>query len=118
MNYLLISGFLLITTLLLIRSKVAFMRSRARAGKLRARVVEYRRDKVPIRNDFTKIDYPYVILLSDNTRTALKLRYASSWKRDFDIGEEIDVFYHAGELLYWHAYDKGIYRYLPSTWGF
>ncbi|UTW67042.1 hypothetical protein KFE94_02705 [bacterium SCSIO 12643] len=85
---------------------------------MRARVVEYRKEKVPIRNDYTRMDYPFVVLLPDRDRIIRKLRYANSWSKPFEIGEEIDVFFNENDLLYWDAYEQGIYKYMPDTWRF
>ncbi len=95
------------------RTKINFQKLKAKSTKLRAQVVEYRKCKVPFRGDYTRINYPFVILLDDDDQEPLQLRHANSWKNEFDIGEELHVFYSDGELLYWNAFEKGLYRFLP-----
>ena len=63
-------------------------------------VKEYRKEiNKSRRNDFTKMDYPYVKLGYDSTLYCL--RNASSSKRYYDIGEVVEVFWDDGILLAW-----------------
>jgi len=72
-----------------------------------------------MRNDYTLLNYPYVeIEINEDESIIVKLRYANSYGKPFEIGEEVFVFWNNGELLYWNAYDKGIYKYLPDNWKF
>lgn len=110
---------LLIIFLLLIKGKVTYLESRSGATKIRAELYEYRKEKGPMRNDYTLLDYPYVkIQLDDGDYVIKKLKYANSLGKNFEIGEKIDVFWYGNDLLYWNAYDNGIYRYIPSSWKF
>ncbi|MEQ9424608.1 MAG: hypothetical protein RJQ09_09340 [Cyclobacteriaceae bacterium] len=97
-------------------NKIHFISLRKNSKKLRAKVVEYRKEKVPIRNDFTRIDYPFVVILSETQPIIRKLRYSSSWRRPFRVGDEIDVFFNGSDLLYWNAFDKGLNKFLPYSW--
>lgn len=109
---------LLIVFVFMVNAKIKFTAIRNNSIKVRARVVEYRKEKVPIRNDYTRMNYPFVVLLPDRDRIIRKLRYTNSWSKPFKIGEEIDVFFNENDLLYWEAHERGVYRYLPSTWRF
>ena len=109
---------LLVVILVSINNKVKYTVLRNNSIKVSARVVEYRLEKVPIRNDFTRIDYPFVVLLPDRDRLIRKLKYTNSWSKPFEIGEEINVFLYENDLLYWNAYENGLYKFLPNTWDF
>lgn len=109
---------LLVVLLFMIHAKIKFTTIRNNSIKVRARVVEYRKEKVPIRNDYTRMDYPFVVLLPDRDRIIRKLRYANSWNKPFEIGEEIDVFFNENDLLYWDTYEQGVYKYMPDSWRF
>lgn len=87
-------------------------------AKIEAEVIEYRKEKGPIRNDFTMLSYPYVAILTEGPDygKVRRVRYAHNWSKPFRIGERIEVFWSCGELLYWNAMDKGIDRYLPAKW--
>lgn len=88
---------------------------RAGKEKLKAEVVEYRNEKSPMRNDYTQIPYPYVRIRTDRQGEKLvKLKYANSLYKPFKIGEEVEVFWYAGVLYFWHTYDKGITKFLPA----
>ncbi len=100
-------------------TKIEFVNLRNRSKKIVAKVVEYRKEKGPIRNDYTYLEYPYVkIDLEDADYTIRRLKYAKSGKKPFKIGQEVDVFWYGSNLLYWHAYDNGIHKYIPSKWNF
>ncbi len=101
------------------KSKIEFLEIRKDKVKIKAKVIEYRKSEVPIRNDFTKISYPYVELSTSQEHYDLvKLRHTSSWQKPFAVGQEVDVFFYADDLLYWNAYDYGYTKYLPSKWKF
>lgn len=101
------------------KTKVDYLSIRQGRKKMNARVIMYKKEKVPMRNDFTKISYPYVeILNSEKHPNVIKIRYANSWSKPFKLGQKIAVFFYAGELMYWHAYDRGYSKYLPSKWKF
>ena len=99
-------------------TKIEFIKIRTDSKKISAEVIEYRREKGPMRNDYTKLDYPYVKILDNNEYTIKKLKYATSGNRPFEIGQKIDVFWYGNDLLYWNAYDNGINKYLPNKWNF
>lgn len=84
---------------------------------MKAEVVEYRYHKSPMRNDYTQMTYPYVKINEESERL-IKLKYASSGSKPFKIGEQVDVFWYAGVLYFWHAYDRGINKFLPKKWDF
>ncbi len=78
-------------------------------------VIEYRDNKVPIRNDFTQIPYPYVKIQNElNDAKLIKLKYANNIIKPFKIGEKVEVFWYGGELYFWNAYDRGILKFLPK----
>ncbi|WP_203258536.1 hypothetical protein [Hyunsoonleella ulvae] len=98
-------------------AKVKHIEIRSRATKIKAEVVEYRKEKGPMRNDYTLLEYPYVrIDLDDEDYIIERLKYATSSGRYFKIGQIIDVFWYDNYLLYWDAYDNGIYKYFPGSW--
>lgn len=105
-----------IFVLFTMNTKIQFLKTREGAKKLRAKVIEYRAQKGPMRNDFTKLNYPFVNILSEDEQLLRKLRYANSTSKPFKIGEEIDVFFSGGDLLYWDTYNRGLYRFLPESW--
>lgn len=110
--------FILIILLFRTKSKIEFLSQRNKSKMIEAEVVEYRKEKVPFRNNFARIDYPFVKILTSEIGDGriYKLRYADSWNRTFKIGEHIQVFWLNGELMYWNAMDKGIDRILPQKW--
>jgi hypothetical protein len=85
---------------------------------LEAEVIEYRKEKVNIRNDYTRIYYPYARILNDEQHFGknMLVRYANSWYKPFKIEERINVFWNNGELFYWNAMDHGIDSILPNKW--
>lgn len=108
---------LIILFLLFTNSKIEHTRNRNNSRRIHAEVAEFRREKGPKRNDFTLLEYPYVrIETKKDAYILVKLRYANNANRPFYIGEKISVFWHNDYLLYWNAYENGIYKYLPETW--
>jgi hypothetical protein len=99
-------------------SKMHFLNLREGSEKIKAEVVEYRKEKVPVHNDYTTLNYPYVKILSDgpDQGKVRRLRYATNWSKPFKIGQTIYVFWNSGELLYWNAMENGIEKYLPAKW--
>ena len=99
-------------------SKIRFLWLREGASKIKAQVIEYRKAKGPMRNDYTLLDYPYVKILTEgpDKDKVRRLKYTDSWRRPFKIGEVVDVFWSGDELLYWHAMENGLTKYLPSKW--
>ncbi len=86
---------------------------------MNAKVVKYKKEKVPLRSDYTKISYPYVSINNpDEPSVLVKLRYASSFQKTLSIGQETNVLFYAGELLYWDTCNQGVYKYLPSKFKF
>jgi len=83
-----------------------------------AEVVEYREENGPFRNDYRPALYSYVRIMHDQRSPLAKLHYSQKTIKPFTIGETVDVFWDGGKLLYWNAYDKGIYAYVPSNWNF
>jgi len=99
----------------LTQSKIDFIKNRAGCEKIVAEVMEYRKEKSPMRNDYTMLEYSYVKINSGSDGYILrKLRYAHNWGRSFKIGEFVDVFWLGGDLLYWNAFNNGVYKYLPE----
>ena len=75
---------------------------REKGQKLRATVIEYRKEKIKLfRIDFVKIQYPYVEINSKNNSELICLRHASSFKRHYKIGEQVDVYWSKEQLLPW-----------------
>ncbi|WP_024771917.1 hypothetical protein [Aquimarina macrocephali] len=100
-------------------TKIQFIKLRSNSLKIEAEVVEYRREKGPMRNDYTQLNYPYVkINLENEDYTIRKLRYADSLSKPFKIGEIIYVFWNDNDLLYWNTFDKGWKKHLPEKWNF
>jgi hypothetical protein len=104
--------------LIKVNAKVHFLNLRDGSEKIKAQVIEYRKEKGPIRNDYTMLNYPYVKILTDgpDQGKVRRLRYATNWSKQFKIGQTIHVFRNSGELLYWDAMEEGIKKYLPSKW--
>ena len=103
----------------MIHTKIQFVKLRSSALKIKAEVVEYRQEKGPMRNDYTKLNYPYVkIDLENGDYTIRRLRYADNISKPFKIGEVIYVFWYNNDLLYWNTYDRGWKKYLPEKWNF
>jgi hypothetical protein len=111
-----ICGLLIILILLYLvlwNSKVKFLKMREASKPITAKVIQYRNEKGPMRNDYTPLPYPYVSI-NDNTSELRKLKYASSNSKPFKINDEIIVFWFSGTLYYWDAFDRGVYKYLPG----
>lgn len=103
----------------LTHTKIEFINIRTGSKKISAEVVEYNKEKGAMRNDYTELDYPYVKIDLENEEYIIrKLKYANNWKKPFEIGQKIDVFWYENDLLYWNAYDNGINKYLPNKWNF
>lgn len=101
--------------LIAIYSKNSFLKIRSKSKKISAEVAEYRKERGSMRNDYTLFNYPFVrIEVGYQDFIIVKLNYANNWKNDFYIGEKVDVFWNEDKLLYWNAYDKGLYKYLPN----
>lgn len=84
-------------------NKIEFLKLRNGKNKIKSTVVEYRKEKSPLRNDFTLLEYPYVKIkdgINEDDFIVRKLRYASNFERSFKIGEETSTFYCNGDLLY------------------
>ena len=97
--------------------KRSFLDSRDRSAKIIAEVIQYRAEKAPMRNDYTQLYYPYVRILSEGVDLGkvVRLKFANSWRKPFDIGEKVEVFWSGGELFYWSAFDRGIRKYIPAN---
>ncbi|WP_348739208.1 hypothetical protein [Tenacibaculum sp. 190524A02b] len=90
---------------------------RNNSKKIYAEVVEYRKEKGSMRNDYTLLNYPYVKIETEKGEyIVVKLRFADNSSKPFKIGEKIVVFWYMDDLLYWNAYDNGLYKYLPESW--
>jgi hypothetical protein len=105
-----------------ILEKSRFLKVRNTRTKLTAIVLGYRTGKKfpEQRKDYTMADFPDVQILSegpDQYKKAL-LKYPTQILKPFKIGQVISVFWHGGELYYWHAYTRGLNRYLPPPWSF
>ena len=108
---------LIIVFLFITNSKINYLKLRNNSKKINAKVVEYRKEKGPMRNDYTLLNYPYVrIDLEDGSYILQKLSYADNYSQPFQIGEEIPVFWNNEHLLYWNTYDKGFFKYFPENW--
>lgn len=84
-----------------------FYRKRNQSEKLTAVVVEYRREKIKsMRTNFSKLDYPYARILEEESDRLICLHHASSGGRHFEIGEEVEVFWYDGKLVYWYTYSS------------
>ena len=53
---------IIIFLLFISNDKIQFLKARTLAEKISATVIEYRLEKGSLRNDYTKLDYPYVKL--------------------------------------------------------
>ncbi len=107
----------IIAFLILTNTKIEHLKARNKSKKIIAEVGEYRKEKGPMRNDFTLLNYPYVWIEVKNDEYKLfKLNYANNGTKPFYIGEKIPVFWQNDLLIYWDVYDKGIYKYLPKSW--
>ena len=85
--------------------------------KIEVEVVEYRKENGGMKNEQKSLNYPYVRIKTEkNEYSIVKLQFANNFKKPFKIGEKIFVFLYLGDLLYWNAYDNGIYKYLPESW--
>lgn len=113
-----ILAFLIGVLIYLIYIKITFLKNRNQSKKITAKVIEYRTEKSPMRNDYTMLSYPYVKIGDDQDTILRKLRYANNFNKPFKIGEQIDVFWDGNDLMYWYAYDFGLYKYLPKSWNF
>lgn len=82
---------------------------------INAKVIEYRNEKGPMRNDFTKLPYPYVAINDDMSRL-FKVKYASSGSHPFKINQHIKVFWFSGTLYYWETFDGSFYKYVPEKY--
>ncbi len=97
--------------------KVRFYQMKRGEGMYKAVVMEYRKERMSMNSDETKIPYPYVQIEGFNSPLT-KLKYASSGSKPFEIGERIDVFFNEGVLYYWNAYENGWLKFLPAKWDF
>lgn len=95
--------------------KYSFLGKRKIAKKRIAEVIEYRKEKGPFRSDYTKLFYPYVKIKNNQGHSSIiKLSYANNLTKPFYIGEKIDVFFDGNDLLYWHGFSKGVYKFIPN----
>ena len=108
---------IIIIILFFTNSKIEHIKLRNKSKKINAEVIEYRREKGAMRNDYTLLNYPYVRIETEkNEHILVKLRFANNSSKPFKIGKKIFVFWNTSDLLYWNAYDKGLYKYLPESW--
>lgn len=106
---------LLLALVYTIYNKIKYTKLRNNSKKIKATIFEYRKEKGPFRNDFTLLNYPYVKIDLDNNEYIIqKLSYADNYSSPFMIGEQVYVFWYEDKLLYWNAYDRGIYKYFPK----
>jgi len=98
-------------------NKIEFYSKRKKEYKLKASVVRFVKEKSPMRNDFTLIPYAYV-RIEGRKEKLVRLKYSDSWSMPYKVGDQVDVFFYAGVLYYWDAYDVGLSKYLPSKWDF
>ena len=96
-----------------------FLVIRTNKKKIIGTVKEYRKAKIKKRNDYTKIEYPFVEYTNSSGQKKLKmLRLASSSKRYFEIGEQVEVFEHDPDLLYWNSLDTWFDKLTPAEFLF
>lgn len=99
-------------------SKLNFLSTRKNKEKIIGTVLEYRSEKKyrSMRKDHTMTNFPYVRIESEGPDQGkiIKVHYPSQIFLPFKIGESIDVFWYAGVLYFWHAYARGLARFLPS----
>ncbi|KAA3439207.1 hypothetical protein [Rufibacter hautae] len=99
---------------LMMYNKNYFYKLRRPSEKLFAEVVEYRWEKGPMRNDYTKLCYPYVRISGKEESSLVKLSYANNHSEPFKIGEVVEVFWHEKTLLYYHACETGFMKFIPA----
>jgi hypothetical protein len=84
------------TIFLLVKAieKVHFLDLREGSEKIKAEVIDYRKEKGPMRNDYTRLNYPYVKILTDgpDRGKVRRLRFATNWSKRFKKGQTIYVF--------------------------
>jgi hypothetical protein len=103
--------------LFLINEKIKFIQARKVSEKISATVIGYNKEKGPFRHDYTKLNYPYVIVELQNIEArGIKLHYANNMNENLKIGQKIDVFWLGNKLAYWYAYDEGWVKFLPGSW--
>ena len=92
--------------------KSRFLRKRNSSTKKNAKIIEFRKEKIQsLRNDYTKIYYPYI---SINNETELhRLSNANSWIKKYKINETIEVFNYGDKWIDWNTYNKGFYKLIP-----
>ena len=101
----------------LTKIKIEYCKLRNHSKKIEVEVVEYRKENGGMKNEQKSLNYPYVRIKTEkNEYSIVKLQFANNFKKPFKIGEKIFVFLYLGDLLYWNAYDNGIYKYLPESW--
>lgn len=89
-----------------------FIKLRKNAQKQNATVVSFKKEKIQsLRNNFTKIEYPYIKLANEDA--IVRLSNADSLFKLYKINEKVEVFHHQDKWLDWHMYDKGLYRFIP-----
>jgi len=111
--------FLILAILYTANTKIKYIKLRNNSEKINAEVIQYKKEKGPMKNDYTLLNYPYVrIDLKEGGYMIRKLSYANNYNEPFKIGEQIPVFWNNDYLLYWSTYDKGFYKYFPENWQF
>ncbi|ALI98313.1 hypothetical protein [Rufibacter tibetensis] len=98
---------------LMLYDKKHFYKIRSSSEILQAEVIEFRWERGPFRNDYTKLCYSYVRILQERNVGLVKLKYANNKSEPFEIGEVIDVFWHNNSLLYYRAFDTGWMKFIP-----
>ncbi|UBZ15117.1 hypothetical protein LDL77_05215 [Flagellimonas marinaquae] len=99
--------------------KIAHHESRLSSKRIKAEVVNYKlENNTPLGDDGSKY-YPCVkIQVDDKDYIIQKLEYGKGHPVSFKKGELIDVFWYGGKLYYWHEFERGIFKYLPSKLNF
>ena len=90
-----------------------FPRSSPVGNSFSLSIIEFRKEKIQsLRNDYTKIYYPYI---SINNETEIhRLSNANSWSKKYKINETIEVFNYGDKWIDWNTYNKGFYKLIPN----
>lgn len=81
--------------------------------KLSARVNKHEMVTSKVRrNHYHTERKTYVVI--DNEQPPVSYPLNVPLFRSYYINQEIDVFWYRSKLYYWHAYQKGIFKYVPS----
>lgn len=112
---------LIIYLLALTKIKVQHAQCKSISKNISAKVIEYKMEHgSPLGDDGSRY-YAYVkIELENKEFIHQKLEHVIGHVSlsPFKKGENIDVFWYGEKLFYWNSYQTGIFKFLPSKWGF